>query len=186
MESKPFASLSSSLLARKGQASPAMRRQAFGVVTPHEDLGWNDMGHGLSHPVMSYPVTPEIDVHAAEAPAAVPEVRRQQAEIAEELGAVAEAEAAFPAPPAEPAPAPAAPVVARIIPISRALGGAKAKSAFTLRLDPARHLRLRLACAITRRSAQAIVTDALDQILNDMPQVHEIAGGMIAADRGFK
>ena len=46
-EPKPFASLSSGLLARKGAARPAMRPQGF---TPSsaglEDLGWNDMGQG--------------------------------------------------------------------------------------------------------------------------------------------
>lgn len=38
---KQMASLSSGLLARKGQARPAMRPQGF---TGLEDLGWNDMG----------------------------------------------------------------------------------------------------------------------------------------------
>ena len=43
---KPFASLSSGLLARKGAARPAMRPQGFGGQSGagHEDLGWNDMG----------------------------------------------------------------------------------------------------------------------------------------------
>ena len=36
------------------------------------------------------------------------------------------------------------------------------KAAFTLRLDGDRHLRLRLANAVTGRSAQQIVTAALD------------------------
>ncbi|WP_298091715.1 hypothetical protein [uncultured Sphingomonas sp.] len=38
---KPAASLSSGLLARKGQARPAMRRQD---TAGPDDLGWNDMG----------------------------------------------------------------------------------------------------------------------------------------------
>jgi hypothetical protein len=44
---KPTASLSSSLLARKGQARPAMRPQGFvgmNAATAQDDLGWNDMG----------------------------------------------------------------------------------------------------------------------------------------------
>src|SRR3546814_4352607 len=45
---KPTASLSSGLLARKGQARPAMRPQGlsgFGTMADQlEDLGWNDMG----------------------------------------------------------------------------------------------------------------------------------------------
>ena len=48
-EVKPCASLSSGLLARKGQAKPAMRPQGFGTFgaqsTGFDDLGWNDMGH---------------------------------------------------------------------------------------------------------------------------------------------
>ena len=45
IEPKPFASLSSGLLARKGGARPAMRPQGFGQIgSGLEDLGWNDMG----------------------------------------------------------------------------------------------------------------------------------------------
>ena len=44
-EHKAFASLSSGLLARKGDARPAMRRQSFGEMGQGlDDLGWNDMG----------------------------------------------------------------------------------------------------------------------------------------------
>src|SRR3954471_8066360 len=44
-EAKPFASLSSGLLARKGAARPAMRPQGFAQgANGLEDLGWNDMG----------------------------------------------------------------------------------------------------------------------------------------------
>ena len=44
---KPAASLSSGLLARKGQARPAMRRQD---AAGPDDLGWNDMGTGAGAP----------------------------------------------------------------------------------------------------------------------------------------
>ena len=57
----------------------------------------------------------------------------------------------------------------------RAAPGSKGKSAFTLRLDPARHLKLRLACAVDGRSAQQLVTDALDQLLNGMPELESMA-----------
>jgi hypothetical protein len=57
----------------------------------------------------------------------------------------------------------------------RAAPGAKGKAAFTLRLDPSRHLKLRLACAVTGRSAQQLVTDALDQLLNGMPELDSMA-----------
>ena len=71
----------------------------------------------------------------------------------------------------------AAPVAsaARRAPKPRAAAGSKAKAAFTLRLDPARHLRLRLACAVGGRSAQQLVTDALDALLAEMPELDAMA-----------
>ena len=50
-----------------------------------------------------------------------------------------------------------------------------AKSAFTLRLDADRHLLLRLASALENRSAQMLVTDALDAFLTTLPDVAELA-----------
>jgi hypothetical protein len=63
----------------------------------------------------------------------------------------------------------------RRAPAPRAAPGAKGKAAFTLRLDPARHLKLRLACAVTGRSAQLLVTDALDELLGAMPELDGMA-----------
>ena len=57
----------------------------------------------------------------------------------------------------------------------RAAPGSKAKAAFTLRLDKDRHLKLRLACAVTGRSAQQLVTDALDELLAAMPELDGMA-----------
>jgi hypothetical protein len=68
-----------------------------------------------------------------------------------------------------PAPTP------RRAPRPRSAPGSKAKAAFTLRLDPERHLKLRLACAVDGRSAQQIVTDALDRLLTDMPELDAMA-----------
>jgi hypothetical protein len=85
------------------------------------------------------------------------------------------------------APAPVArmphPAVAAVVPEAaplrtpkgRAVAGAKGKAAFTLRLDPERHLKLRLACAVRGRSAQQLVTDALDQLLGHMPELEQMA-----------
>jgi hypothetical protein len=42
-------------------------------------------------------------------------------------------------------------------------------------LDPERHLKLRLACAVDGRSAQQIVTDALDQFLAEVPELDALA-----------
>jgi hypothetical protein len=63
----------------------------------------------------------------------------------------------------------------RRVPTVRAAPGSKAKAAFTLRLDRNRHLRLRLACAVNGRSAQQIVTDALDAMLTEMPELDAMA-----------
>lgn len=51
----------------------------------------------------------------------------------------------------------------------------KSKAAFTLRLDPQRHLKLRLACAVCGSSAQQLVTDALDRLLASMPDLDDMA-----------
>ncbi len=80
--------------------------------------------------------------------------------------------AAFIAAPAPVAKVGAAPARA---PRPRAAPGSKAKAAFTLRLDAPRHLRLRLACAVTGRSAQQLVTEALDQLLGSMPELESMA-----------
>ena len=57
----------------------------------------------------------------------------------------------------------------------RAAPGSKGKAAFTLRLDAERHLKLRLACAIDGRSAQLLVTEALDALLSSMPGLDGMA-----------
>ena len=49
------------------------------------------------------------------------------------------------------------------------------RAAFTLRLDAERHLRLRLASTVQGRSAQAIVTEALDALLGKIPEIEEPA-----------
>ncbi len=49
------------------------------------------------------------------------------------------------------------------------------RAAFTLRLEADRHLRLKLACMIKGRSAQALVTEALDRLLSEMPDLADLA-----------
>ena len=83
-----------------------------------------------------------------------------------------------------PAPAPVAAAPAPLVevraakvraPVARAARGSKPKAAFTLRLDADRHLKLRLACAVTGRSAQQLVTEALDILLGAMPELDSMA-----------
>ena len=77
------------------------------------------------------------------------------------------------------APPVVAPVDVHVAPVHaprpRAAKGSKPKAAFTLRLDAERHLKLRLACAVTGRSAQQLVTEALDQLLGAMPELGSMA-----------
>ena len=72
------------------------------------------------------------------------------------------------APPAVSTPeAPARPVsTATAARIGREVGARKGKAAFTLRLDPERHMKLRLACVYAHQSAQQLVTAALEEYLS--------------------
>ena len=65
--------------------------------------------------------------------------------------------------------------IARRAPAQRSAPGSKGKAAFTLRLDKERHLKLRLACAVQGRSAQQLVTQALDELLAAMPELDSLA-----------
>jgi hypothetical protein len=182
---KPLASLSSTLLARKGTARPAMRPQGFGGFGApqgvHDDLGWNDMGDpDFAPPPVAAPVPPVLVQREAlreefAAPVAQP-VPAPELEPAIE----AEAPKVVAAPVAQTAPvAPRKSVsvatATRIGKETRARHKRDAKSAFTLRLDADRHLLLRLASALENRSAQMLVTDALDAFLNTLPDVAELA-----------
>lgn len=207
-EAKPLASLSPSLLARKGAARPAMRPQ-LGAVAPDalarqiqdmswsDDLGWNDMGedhdpvspdavhhqlHGAEPAALPVaqvvPITPEAAVPAA---AEVPEVVRQQAEVAAIVR-----EKVRPQPQTQPQhQAKTKPLV-----VAAERSGTKRRSAlasgrraaFTLRVDADRHLKLRLACAIRNRSAQQLVTEALDRLLDELPDVNDLAAQLARAD----
>ncbi len=296
-DTKPLASLSSGLLARKGTATPAMRRQGLSGLIPasdkdtssmQEDLGWNDMG---------YDVDPKPEENEDEKPAnplmaAVPEVVRQRDDLAERLKASDSAasersreDGANPAQPADsvqkdtrefdgedeadeapvrgdfikslqqdgaaydyedneddetglgsfaeeqhPDSSTGAPInvansplstkksaspqvnwteaqpeenagqsaqrempnianiaahkkpVAMSVP-SRTIAAQPAKlganagrrAAFTLRVDPERHLQLRLACALQNVSAQQFVTRALDEYLAGIPELTELS-----------
>ncbi|HYU96425.1 MAG TPA: hypothetical protein VE989_09695 [Sphingomicrobium sp.] len=195
IEPKPFASLSSGLLARKGAAKPAMKPQGFGQMGGGhlEDLGWNDMGFEPPKPAETPPRDADHDAFGEEiddqprvhptglTPVHSP-VHSQHAELADRLG-VEDSDEEFddtaePYDEGEPAPVtilPTATPVPHRAPRPRSAPGSKAKAAFTLRLDPERHLKLRLACAVNGRSAQQLVTDALDQLLVDMPELEGMA-----------
>jgi hypothetical protein len=159
MDNRPVASLSPTLLARKGGARPAMRPQVAplrqfddNAARQLDDLGWNDMGNDSDAPMSSelpeghmaeiVELNPGLELPAARRP----EVLRQRAEIAERLAKSRRS----------------------------ALSDGR-RAAFTLRLDAERHLRLRLACVCSNRSAQQLVIEALDQLIAEMPEVSEMA-----------
>lgn len=211
-EPKPLASLSAGLLARKGGARPAMRRQPLGSGPAplnsmgYDDLGWNDMGYDVDPDQSGEParmldlkplLTGSVPAHNVEAEHAVdeseghdliagsldvdhgaepfaddapevPEVVRQQESLIERVAAVARKVEARPEPASKKEKAP------------RALR-AREKAAFTLRLDAERHLRLRLASAVTNRSSQVILTDLLDDYLASLPEIDAMASRLPAA-----
>lgn len=155
--SKPVPSLSSGLLARKGQARPAMRPQpiSFGMAASEDDLGWNDMGEAVEPDAAVVPpvlVERATLVREVEAPVAViepePEIKR------------------------------VSPATAARLARESAAATAERKAAFTLRLDTDRHLRLRLSAALAGRSAQQLVTEALDAFLCNRPGLDEIVAGL--------
>lgn len=237
-DNRSFASLSGSLLARKGGARPAMRPRAMTSGGMLDDLGWDDMGFDIGEePTEHVPssiaaLTPSPKlaplvlaqqralaaqygeeayqdgtaeyepVDFAEQPEQFgpePEAYRQDPEPQEKFGPYAndddptedpEPAAVLgpqPLPQMEPQPQPVGPfaplrVQRKPTPIAYLPNAAKRpaasvgrKAAFTLRLDGQRHLRLRLATAVTGRSAQQLVTLALDQFLQSMPEIDALA-----------
>ncbi|WP_156839938.1 hypothetical protein [Novosphingobium aquimarinum] len=156
-QSAGFSSLSPSLLARKGGARPAMRSQVIpldhlhdgSAQELHDDLGWNDMGEDRRDDYSA-------PIHTANV---VPFERAAKQASTDEVSGISEGQSA-----------------ALLRFASDAGPPLQRRAAFTLRLDPERHLKLRLASTMLGRSAQAIVTQALDLHLATMPAVAELAG----------
>jgi hypothetical protein len=83
---------------------------------------------------------------------------------------------------AAPAPAPAqvTPLATRRAPIAQSRpairpAASERRAAFTLRLDPERHLKLRLAATMQGVSAQVLLTEALDAMLAEFDDLDVIA-----------
>jgi len=127
-----------------------------------------------------------LELDQPSSPASVPAfaaIKPALAPLPEAIEAEEPVAIAPPTPAPVPAPAPVkqvmpkpslrAPIAAE--PRGRPEPMGKGKAAFTLRLDPARHLKLRLACAVTGKSAQQLVTRALDELLASMPELDAMA-----------
>lgn len=193
-ENQAFASLSPRLLARKGGAKPAMRRQdatkfvnGGGALAPTEDLGWNDWGHNHDHATQDQ-AGHETSAHDQNPHARSGEVAKLVATAPKRAATANRGGARKVVIPAAPA-ARAADLQDREIPevlrqieqiawrINRAMPAAEApkpegrRAAFTLRLDAERHFRLKMAGVVLNRSAQVLVTEALDKYLSEIPEV---------------
>ncbi len=123
----------------------------------HDEDGEDEDGEYVDETAELY--DPEAE-EAETVEAAEPEVEHEPAPVAViPVGAAAPDPAAAAARPRRP----------------RAAPGSKGKAAFTQRRDPSRHLKLRLACAVGGRSAQQLVTAALDQLLESIPELDSMA-----------
>jgi hypothetical protein len=143
-----------------------------------DDLGWNDMGDEDAEPGSAEVVQLTAPPHSAEADAEArandreaaaqlaqthaPAVLRQREKLAERVSEPLVLDG--PAPKKKPARR------GRRSALDRG-----DRAAFTLRLDAQRHLKLRLACTLRNRSAQQLVTEALDALLAEMPDVGSLA-----------
>ena len=154
-----------------------MRPQGFSSL---EDLGWNDMGHVQpdEQPQEDPLPLPEHVPSSISALTPAPKPgRTEEPSVVAQQRAIAES---FDAAEVEEEPAPAvSPRKAKAeivkLPQAKAAPAPGRKAAFTLRLDADRHLRLRLACAVTGRSAQHLVTTALDSALAEIPEIDALA-----------
>lgn len=148
-ETRSFASLDPMLLARKGTAKPAMRVQ----------LGTSDRTAELSDELEELAASQSElgwnDMGEADNVLTFDDARRLQSKLATNLSKSASLVNTVPA--KAPAKAPAG-----------------RRAAFTLRLDEERHLKLRLASTIRNCSSQALVTEALDRLLNDMAELESL------------
>lgn len=162
--SKSLASLTPTLLARKGGAKPAMRPQLHPIEEFQEaeardlretgdDLGWNDMGEDEFEEdcgdTSAEVVSIAGETQANGCASLIPEVVEQQVALSTRLNGVQQPR--------------------------RSAQAQGRRAAFTLRLDPDRHLKLRLASAVLNRSAQDIVTEALDGHLRTLGEVEALA-----------
>lgn len=185
MNEASFASLNPTLLARKGGAKPAMRPQLHSLpnsieaddvdAARLEDLGWNDMGVEPELPSSKgaevLHLTPAVAHEDFEADDHI-ENPQSEEYLSEEAEKTVQPEPIEAQP--EPVEAQAEPAEAKAKP-AKATGR---RAAFTLRLDTDRHLKLRLAATMQGKSAQALVTEALDHAFAQIQDLDALAERM--------
>ena len=183
MSEASFASLGPTLLARKGGAKPAMRPQLAPLPKEMtddalEDLGWNDMGGDETDADDANVVA--LNAGPIGEQSGSPVVKKQQRDLSERILADAVMHG-----PEEEEEAPAqtdysveAPRAATPKPAPKPAASKGRRAAFTLRLDTDRHLKLRFAATMKGVSAQALVTEALDLLLEDIDDLNALAERM--------
>lgn len=129
---KSLASSTAGLLARKGQARPALCPSRMDAIRDHADWSAPSAAESLL-PIPRERATLASELEGRAAALSFETVKRLQHETARE-----------------------------------------GRAAFTLRLDQERHLRLRLAAKVHGRSAQQLVTAALDAFLTNLPHVEAL------------
>jgi predicted DNA-binding protein len=176
VQAKPVGSLSSSMLARKGDARPGQRYMPEPGLEIPERSRLIKFGSDM---LSSLPPVQDISVHQVDV--FEPFTDAHEFVGYDSLPDEAQIEAVVPDVHANAKPM-IVPIVALEIPdaepdseieqewkppVKMVLKGTR-KSAFTLRLDAERHLRLRLLSAHQHRSAQQIVIEAVDRFLADV------------------
>jgi hypothetical protein len=143
------------------------------MAEPH-DLGWNDMGNDV-------PAQPADDLTPfaeQQAPERADPERADVVAISDQI----EIPQSHGLPVAKPDVVLRQEAMARLIcraPGSRRPRGTALvegrRASFTLRLDAERHAAVRLVCSLRNRSAQILLTEALDKFLADIPEVSALA-----------
>lgn len=149
-DTNSFASLGPTLLARKGGAKPAMRSMSNAATAPvnaveadMDDLGWNDLGEDEPAERHEAEVVQLTQAISNDDDASRKTTRKTADRMSTQHSATPR----------------------------RSAAEQGRRAAFTLRLDEDRHLRLRLASTVKGRSAQILVTEALDQFLAEIPEL---------------
>lgn len=149
MSETSFASLNPALLARKGGAKPAMRPQ-LGPIPNATAENLEDLGwNDMGHDEEDQATAKILQLD-------IPKAANEQAKSGKLLKAKVSTKPSNGA--------------------SKASQGKRA--AFTLRLDPERHLKLRLASTMMDCSAQQLVTEALDALLGEIEELESLAAKM--------
>ena len=140
------------VVGRRPQLQPLEEFQEASLHTPLEDLGWNDMGP--SEDEDEAPRAPDGGAEVVPISGEFAGVAGRPVVVLDQAGLATRLSVSAP---------------------RRSAVAQGRRAAFTLRLDPDRHLKLRLAGTVQNRSGQDIVTEALDRYLAATPEIGALA-----------